>query len=63
MINTSASVIEIGKNVKLDGEPLALHEGEVIGSEVRADRMNKYVTYKCVYQVNKRDDGSSTPPS
>jgi hypothetical protein len=54
MINTSASTIEIGKNVKLgDGEPLALHGGEVIGNEVRANRMNKDVADKCVYQVNK----------
>ena len=42
MINTSASIVEIGKNVKLgDGEPLMLRGDEVIGNEVRAGHEDK----------------------
>jgi hypothetical protein len=70
IINTSASIVEIGKNVKLgDGEPIMLREGKMNSNEVRANQMNKDVDdkyeserQKYVYHLNKRDDESSEPP-
>jgi hypothetical protein len=38
MINTRASTVEIGRNVKIGkGEPLELREGDIVTEEIRAN--------------------------
>ena len=75
VINMSASMVELGKNVKLgDREPLMLCKGKASGNEVCANQKNEDVSDfldldECesgrpnyVNRVSKMDDESSAPP-
>jgi hypothetical protein len=71
MINTSASTIEIGRNVKIgEGEPLELRESEIVMGEIRGDYRqcdikkkgeNDAVDTNRVCQVSETDKASILP--
>ena len=56
MINTSASTVQIGKNVKIGyGEPLELRGDEVVESEVRANYKDSEFEESENYESRKRN--------
>jgi hypothetical protein len=71
MVNTSASTVEIGKNVRVgDGEPLELCRDEVVETKVQANYEDRDVEdseeYESrkqnkVYHVSEADDKASAP--